>query len=370
MRAARKDTGGSMMLIMRLLAILLFASVSFAADNLYFPPKQDARWERMEPAKAGWDATALQAALDFAGTRRSTAVVVLYKGRIMADRQWDPDKQKLSAGFKFERSPDGQVLEDVASAQKSVASVLFGIAQHKGLIKLDDPVSKYLGVGWTQETPEQEKKILMRHLLTMTSGLTDKFAFEAEPGTKWRYNTMAYQKTMRVLAKASGKGEDELSREWLTGPIGMSLSHWRERPDMPSLLGFISSARELARLGLLIEAGGVWDGKTIVADKAYLRQMLEPSQQMNQSYGYLWWLNGHDGLRANGAKAGKLAPSAPDDMVAALGALGRKVYVVRSLGLVVTRTGDNSDQKGEPGFDNAFWTVLMKAAPVKSAAAR
>jgi len=76
----------------------------------------------------------------------------------------------------------------------------------------------------------------------------------------------------------------------------------------------------------------------------------------------LWWLNGHDGLRPTGAKAGKLAPSAPDDMVAALGALGRKVYVVRSLGLVVTRTGDNSDQKGEPGFDDAFWTVLMKAA--------
>ena len=75
-------------------------------------------------------------------------------------------------------------------------------------------------------------------------------------------------------------------------------------------------------------------------------------------------------LRASGAKSGKLSPSAPDDLVAALGALGRKVYVVRSLGLVVTRTGDNSDLKGEPPFDNEFWKVLMKAAPVKAAAAR
>src|SRR6478672_4727779 len=129
-----------MMLIMRLLAFLLFATSSFAADSLYFPPRQDARWERIQPDKAGWDAKALQAALDFAGTRRSTAVVVLYKGKIMADRQWDPEKQKLTARFKFERSPDGQVLEDVASAQKSVAAVLFGIAQHRGLIRIDDPV--------------------------------------------------------------------------------------------------------------------------------------------------------------------------------------------------------------------------------------
>jgi CubicO group peptidase (beta-lactamase class C family) len=359
-----------MMLIMRLLAFLLFATASFAADSLYFPPNQDAGWERMQPAKASWDAAALNKALDFAGSRRSTAVVVSYKGKIMAERQWDPEKQKLSARFAFERSPDGQILEDVASAQKSVAAVLFGIAQHKGLIRIDDPVQKYLGAGWSKATPEQEKKITMRHLLTMTSGLTDGLAFEAEPGTKWRYNTMAYQKTMRALAKAAAKPENELTREWLTGPIGMSLSHWQERPQMPGLLGFVTSARQMARFGLLIQAGGVWDGKTIVADTAYLRQMLEPSQKMNEGYGYLWWLNGHEALRPGGARVPKLTASAPDDMVAALGALGRKVYVVRSLGLVVTRTGDNSDQKGEPPFDNEFWKALMKAAPVKAAARR
>ena len=89
--------------------------------------------------------------------------------------------------------------------------------------------------------------------------------------------------------------------------------------------------------------------------------MLTPSQEMNPSYGYLWWLNGHDRLQASGAKGGWLAPSAPADMVAALGAMGRKVYVVRSLGLVVTRTGDNADQKGEAPFDEAFWAALIKA---------
>ena len=348
---------------MRLFAFLLLGTTA-AAGNLYFPPKQDAGWDRIEPAKAGWDRAAIEAALDLAGARRSTAVVVLYKGRIMAERQWDPQKQKLSARFEFERSADGQTLEDVASAQKSVAATLFGIARHKGLVRIDEPVAKYLGPGWSKATQEQEKKILMRHLLTMTSGLTDSLEFEAEPGTKWRYNTFAYQKTMRVLAKVTGKSPDELTRAWLTEPIGMSRSHWRERPNMPGLLGFVSCARDLARFGLLIEAGGEWDGRTIVADKAYLRQMITPSQQLNPAYGYLWWLNAGERLSPAGVKGGKLAPSAPDDMVAALGALGRKVYVVPSLALVVTRTGDNSDQKGEPPFDEAFWKALTKGAPV------
>jgi CubicO group peptidase (beta-lactamase class C family) len=348
---------------MRLFASLLLSAGALAAGDLYFPPQQDSGWQRIAPDKAGWKKAAIEAALDVAGARRSTGVVVLYKGRIMAERQWDPEKQKLSARFEFERGAGGQTLEDVASAQKSVAATLFGIAQQKGLIRIDDPVSKYLGDGWSKAAPGQERKILMRHLLTMTSGLTDGLAFEAEPGAKWRYNTFAYQKTMRVLAKVTGKSPDELTQDWLTGPIGMSQSHWRERPQMPGLLGFVSCARDLARFGLLIEADGVWDGRTIVADKDYLRQMTTASQQLNPAYGYLWWLNAHERVNPSGAKGGKLAPSAPDDMVAALGALGRKVYVVRSLGLIVTRTGDNSDQKGEPPFDEAFWSALMRAAP-------
>jgi hypothetical protein len=46
------------------------------------------------------------------------------------------------------------------------------------------------------------------------------------------------------------------------------------------------------------------------------------------------------------------------------------VYVVPSLGLVVTRTGDNADQKGEAPFDEAFWKALSKGTPVKASAAR
>lgn len=66
-----------MMHSMHLFAFLPLATAAFAAGNLYFPPQQDARWERIEPAKAGWDRAAIDAALDLAGSRRSTAVVIL-----------------------------------------------------------------------------------------------------------------------------------------------------------------------------------------------------------------------------------------------------------------------------------------------------
>jgi hypothetical protein len=90
--------------------------------------------------------------------------------------------------------------------------------------------------------------------------------------------------------------------------------------------------------------------------------MLTPSQPLNPSYGLLWWLNGQARFQLAGAtvsQPGSLIPSAPRDLVAALGALDRKCYIVPSLGLVVTRLGD---QTGE-AFNNEFWKLLMKAVP-------
>jgi len=49
--------------------------------------------------------------------------------------------------------------------------------------------------------------------------------------------------------------------------------------------------------------------------------------------------------------------AAPKDLVAAHGALGRKLHVVPSLNLVVTRLGDQP----EKAFNNEFWKRIMAA---------
>src|SRR6188508_3113754 len=112
------------------------ASAAGAADSLYFPPTEG-KWQQVEPAKAGWDAAAIDSALTYAGEQRSSGVVVLYRGRIVAERYWEitPDPKdpvdrihRMTTG----KTSSGQAIEDVASMQKSVLSFLAGVARGKG----------------------------------------------------------------------------------------------------------------------------------------------------------------------------------------------------------------------------------------------
>jgi CubicO group peptidase (beta-lactamase class C family) len=346
--------------------------------GLYFPPRQGP-WEQIEPSAVGWNSEKLEAALEFAGQRNSSSVVVLYRGRILIERHWDlKPKAKLPNGQRNRyyymvhgKNSKGHVIEDVASVQKSVVSVLAGIAQHKGLLKVSDPVHKYLGEGWSKAAPDEEARITLRHLLTMTSGLDDGLEYEAPAGTKWRYNTSAYSHILRAISVAAQMEPDELTRKWITGPIGMDDSRWVVRPwakesQAANTVGFVTTAQDLARFGLLILAEGIWMDQAVIEDKEYLRTALQPSQDMNPSYGYLWWLNGQPSVsRGSGERRveGPLIPNAPSDLVAALGALGRKVYVVPTQELVVTRLGASPEVANQVSFEAEFWKRLMAAAP-------
>ena len=166
-------------------------------------------------------------------SRKSSGIVILYRGRIMAERH--QDLQPKSARYRRVvqgRSRSEHVIEDVASVQKSVVSFLVGVAREKGLIKIGDPVHRHLGVGWSKAKPEQEKVITIRHLITMSSGLNNRLEFVARPGTVWKYNTTAYSASLRAIAAASDKSPNELTSEWLTDHIGMKDSRWVARLAM------------------------------------------------------------------------------------------------------------------------------------------
>ena len=334
---------------------------------LYFPPS-GGPWETVDPAAAGWDAGQLDAALSLAGERRSTGVVILHRGRIMAERHWTLDApSRRYANGSHGPSPAENAVEDVASVQKSVVAVLAGMAQARGLLSLDDPVTDHLR-RWTEATADQERAVTIRHLMTMTSGLTPQLDYEAEPGSTWRYNTPAYHRLLRIVATAAGLDRNEVTREWLTGRLGMRDSRWEVRRGANAAVasGFATTARDLARFGLLILAGGTWNGETIVEDTAFLAEMLRPSQTLNPSYGLLWWVNGQASSMSwtlpPETSGGTLIPSAPPDLVAAQGACDRKLYVVPSLDLVVTRLGDAGSRDGS-SFNDAFWEQLIEAAP-------
>jgi len=162
-------------LIFVILHPVLWADELPSESSLYFPPNQGT-WETVQPEQVGWDGAKLQKALDYAGENRSSGVVILHKGKILAEQYFEAQGMKSVKLRQRVLGKDkaGHAIEDVASVQKSITSILVGIAQQKGLLKIDDPVSQYLGAGWSRATREQEQAITIRHLITMTSGLTDR----------------------------------------------------------------------------------------------------------------------------------------------------------------------------------------------------
>jgi len=354
-----------------LLAIccLPFMAVAEEKSELYFPPA-DGSWEQVSPGKLGWNVAKLKEALAYAGEQKSSGVVILYRGRILAEQYWDLDTAKKEANGQRNRyaymclgkNAQGRAIEDVASAQKSVVAMLVGIAQHKGLLKITDPVHKHLGKGWSKAPAEAEAKITIQHLISMNSGLDTQLQYQVPPGKKWMYNTNAYSRSLMCVAKVANMKPTELTAKWITEPTGMKDSRWATRPWVSmradaNRVGFATTARDLARFGLLMLANGNWDGKNLIQDKAYIKEALSPSQKQNPSYGYLWWLNRNRPVAGSDKPGGRMVFSAPPDMYAAKGALARRVYVLPTQQVVITRLGDQAGKD----FDGQFFKRLKMA---------
>lgn len=282
-------------------------------------------------------APALEPAFAYAASHGSTEMIVMQAGKVVRHEHWGERRSG-----------------DVASVQKSVVAILIGIAQQQNLLDVRDSVSGHIGPGWTRLSADRERTITIEHLLTMTSGMTDRLEFEADPGTHWRYNTAAYHHLKLVLEAASGRTLDDLTRQWLSEPLDLRPSAWRKRPTAP----------EMARIGQLILQQGRWNGTTVIEDDGSFRAMLSRSQTLNPAYGYLWWLNAEP-VRATSQVPGETRfPQAPADLVAAMGARNQRIYVVPNLELVVVRVGGAVPSDTNGTFDHALWRELEKGIEV------
>jgi CubicO group peptidase (beta-lactamase class C family) len=321
----------------------------------------------VDPAKAGWSPAPLSELAAYVQSQHTTGFLVIQNRRVIFEHNWPlpPEAAAFSANFTHGTDAHGALEEDVASAQKSFVAVLAGVAIDKGLLDISKPVSAYVGPGWSKVAPEQEKSITVQNLLQMNSGLREPLTYEAPPGTKFFYNTPAYAILKPVLEKASGRNLDDLTRLWLTQPAGMADTLWRQRPDVfanvGNATGLYTTPRDMAKLGqLVLDKGKSADGKVVISG-AQLAALFEPSPT-NPAYGRLWWLNGSSyTLRPAGARSETaLIPAAPADLVAALGAQDRKIYVVPSSKLIVVRTGMAAPDRD---FDQQTWLRLAKAMP-------
>ncbi|MEV1083417.1 serine hydrolase domain-containing protein [Streptomyces sp. NPDC050211] len=198
-------------------------------------------------------------------------------------------RRDVAAGLPVE----ADTLWRIYSMTKPVTAVAVLLLMEEGKLSLDDPVAEHLpvfadvevydsGSGADVRTRPPAGPMLIRHLLTHTSGLT--FAFyhshpvdalyraanlesavppganlaetidvyasvplQFEPGTQWNYS-VASNVLGRVIEVVSGQSLDEFYRERIFGPLGM--------PDA----GFQVPAKKAGRLSELYgetEGGGI-----------------------------------------------------------------------------------------------------------------
>lgn len=328
-------------------------------QELYFPPIGTASWEEQDPQDLGWSADGINALDDFISGSETRAFIILKNGRIVFESY---------QGLTFSNEP---FTKDSfwywASAAKTLTSFLVGRAEAEGILSLENPSNQYLGNGWTSLTEVQENAITIYHQLSMTTGLDDSqgdctdpqcLQYSGEVATRWAYHNAPYTRLDGVIEGASGQTFDSFFNTQLKSKIGMD-GFW-----LPSNYNnvYYSTARSMARFGLLVLNEGIWDGEDVLANPAFFEKMTNTSQSINPSYGYLWWLNGKSSLMVPGLQTSfptKLTPNAPDDMIAAMGKNGQLINIVPSSQLVIIRMGENPDNGLVPFmFQEEMWEYL------------
>jgi CubicO group peptidase (beta-lactamase class C family) len=328
-----------------------------SAQSLYFPPLTGNVWDSILPSSLNYCQPRIDSLYNYLQAKNTKSFILLKDGKRVLEKYF------------------GTYTRDSvwywASASKSLAGFITGVAQQKGFININNAASQYLGTGWTSAPLAKENLITVKHLITMTSGLEDAppapcdnedtakacLTYLADAGTRWAYHTGAYRKVQDVVSNAVGQTYNAITNSWIKTHTGMS-GLWVQQV-------YYSKARDMARFGLLNLNKGIWNTDTLMKDTAYFRAMTNTSQNLNQSYGYLWWLNGKASFMAPGIQftfPGTLMSNAPNDMYCALGKNDQKIYVVPSQGLVVVRQGNTAGgfNLAASAFDNVLWDYINK----------
>ncbi|MEX2123690.1 MAG: serine hydrolase [Woeseia sp.] len=284
----------------------------------------------------------------------TAGVIVLRGGKIVAER--------YRRGFGIRNG------YRTWSTAKSITAALMGIAAHKGLLDLDAPAA----IPEWQYPGDPRQKITYKHLLWMSSGLysggNNTYAvyfggqdaisaitgteLEAEPGTRWKYANNDSMLLLRALRNVLGNDLRYLRFPYdeLLYRIGM----YHTRMETDHLGNFIGSsqvyttARDLARFGLLLANDGVWNGERLLPEDwvefSRTPAPAKPVEEGTRGYGAQFWLL--DSM-----------PGIPKGTFTTAGNKGQYVTVVPGHDLVIVRTG--VDPLGSSWLHDAFVAEIL-----------
>ena len=373
------------------LVTLLAASSARAAE--YLPPPGDA-WRTEAPARQGFDAAKLEAAIDFAVAHETKLSPAL-------DGVIDQRDLRLTIPLQFAHEPfsdpigplkphapanglvirhgvivaewgDTHAVDMTHSVTKTFLSAVAGIAFDRHMIRdVNDRVIDYVDPSPDFDLPHNQP-ITWDEMLRQTSGWVgtmwgkpwwadrpgkepwDELAAGPPPvGQQWKYSDVRVNALALALTYLWKRPLPEVLKETVMDPIGASDSwHWEGYDNSWIEIGgkriqivpggghwgggMFISARDLARMGLLGLHEGRWGNRQILS-RAWIAKARTPTPQ-NPGYGYMnWFLNtGH-----------KLAPAAREDSVMFLGNGDNIVFIDYQHEMVAVVRWIDDGQKAE-----------------------
>ncbi len=310
----------------------------------FFPPNKDEPNSSIpipEATNDGWEVASLNSVgmdaaqfvqlmnrLDQIEEHQIHSILVVKEGKLVFEVYYPGRKFNLGQ-YTGENGYDMNDLHVLCSATKSVTSALLGIAIDKGVISsVEQRVFDFFPEYTDLLTQEPDKgKMTIKHLLTMTSGLTyddeslpytdrnndmnrfysssDPIQFLlarplfAQPGTVFDYDNCNTNILGQIISKAVGKRIDAFAKEYLFDKLGIERLQWQiVRNNVVLCSGDLHlRPRDMAKFGLLFLNKGEWKGEQVISSNwcdISTAVFLNPNDYNHEfpwanGYGYQWW---------------------------------------------------------------------------------
>lgn len=201
----------------------------------------------------------------------------------------------------------------LASARKSILSMLYGKYVLNGTINLDKTMAD-LGIDEVDGLLPIEKTARVRDLLIASSGVYHPAGSPGDdpnspprgskqPGTFFHYNNWDFNVLGAIFEKATGKTvfavlDEELARPLQFQDFDLARQRMMGFENRSRFLAYhlFLSARDMARIGLVMLRGGEWNGREVVPTEWVKESTKErvPADAVGRGgglgYGYLWWI--------------------------------------------------------------------------------
>jgi CubicO group peptidase (beta-lactamase class C family) len=308
-------------------------------------PPGDALWEQAKPGEVGLDAAKLQAAADYYRDQLQATMRVYRFNCLVQTGAYDPVMERF--------------LTHMFSTTKPTMTLVAGAAVRKGLLSVDDTVGKY----FPDRGDDAHRAITVKQLLQHTSGTEMHWATELneslpdtvdtfmslkivqKPGTYYQYSQVGCNMMSAIIEKAVGEKFQTFAQREVFDKIGILSGNYFWSKDRAGwsygYSGLYLRPIDMVRIGTLMLQNGVYRGQRVV-DAQFIKDMATGSEP-NPGFGYNTWVNAapHFVTVAINQRQEVNAPiiaSAPHDMYFSWGWRGRHIFVIPSLGMVVTVT--------------------------------